>query len=96
MALSNAERQRQYRERRKANTPVLRYVIKTRKDTRSRVQRWQDAVEILRNLQAEYQEWLDNLPESLHDSTLAEKLQTVCELDIDELDIDLPRGFGRD
>lgn len=96
MALSNAERQRQYRERQKTNAPKVRHVTKTSKDKRSRVQRWQEAVEVLRDLQVQYQEWLDNLPESLQDSTLAEKLQAVCDLDIDELDVDLPKGFGRD
>lgn len=96
MALTNAERQRQYRERQKANAPKTRYVTKLQKGKPSRVRRWQEAVETLRELQTEYQEWLDNLPESLQDSTLAEKLQTVCDLDIDELDVDLPRGFGRD
>ena len=35
-------------------------------------------------------------PQSLQDSELAAKLQQVCELDLDELDIDLPKGFGRD
>lgn len=96
MALTNAERQRQYRERRKANAPKTRYVTKLLKGKPSRVQRWQEAVETLRHLQGEYQEWFDSLPESLQDSTLAEKLQAVCDLDIDDLDIDLPRGFGRD
>ena len=96
MALSNAERQRLYRERHKVSIPLTRNVTAVRKDRRSRVQRWQDAIETLRDLQGQYQEWLDNLPESLQDSTLAEKLQAVCELDIDELDVDLPRGFGRD
>jgi len=96
MALTNAERQRQYRERLKANAPKIHYVTKLQKGKPSRVQRWQEAVETLRELQTEYQEWFDNLPESLQDSTLAEKLQGVCDLDIDELDVDLPRGFGRD
>jgi hypothetical protein len=27
---------------------------------------------------------------------LAERLEEVCSLDLDQLDIDLPRGFGRD
>jgi hypothetical protein len=55
-----------------------------------------DAVETLRELQEEYQEWLDNLPESLQSTALAEKLDEVCSLDLDQLDVDLPRGFGRD
>lgn len=93
--VTNMERQQSYRDRRKAGEPVRQYVDPP-KGKPSRVQRWQEAVETLRELQTEYQEWLDNLPESLQDSTLAEKLQTVCDLDIDELDVDLPKGFGRD
>jgi hypothetical protein len=50
----------------------------------------------LRELQAEYQDWLDNLPESLQASALAEKLEDVCSVDIDALDVELPLGFGRD
>jgi hypothetical protein len=65
-------------------------------DRRSRPQRWMEAVKTLRMLQEEYQAWLDNLPESLQSSSLAEKLEEVCALDLDQLDVDLPRGFGRD
>jgi hypothetical protein len=50
----------------------------------------------LRELQEEYQEWLDNLPENLQSTALAEKLDEVCPLDLEQLDVDLPRGFGRD
>ena len=95
MALSNAERQARYRQRRKEQQPILRY--RRPVDKRSRPQRWMEAVETLRALQAEYQEWLDNLPENLQDGALADKLQAVCELDLDELEnVDLPLGFGRD
>jgi hypothetical protein len=59
-------------------------------------QRWAEAVETLRQLQEEYQTWLENLPEALQDSALAEKLQAVCDVDLEELNIELPRGFGRD
>ena len=62
-------------------------------DRRARPQRWADAVETLRTLQAEYQDWRAGLPESLADSPTAERLDTVC--DLDELDLELPRGFGR-
>jgi hypothetical protein len=55
-----------------------------------------DAVETLRELQEEYQEWLDHLPENLQSTALAEKLDEVCSLDLDPLDVDLPRGFRRD
>ena len=94
MALSNADRQRRYRERRKAQQPVMQY--QRPRDRRSRPQRWTDAVETLRELQEEYQDWLDNLPENLQSTALAEKLEAVCEVDVDQLDIDLPLGFGRD
>jgi hypothetical protein len=94
MALTNAERQRRYRQRRQAQAPRIHY--RRPQDRRSRPERWADAVETLRTLQAEYQDWLDNLPESLHDSPVAEKLEAICALDLDELDVELPRGFGRD
>jgi len=48
-------------------------------------------------LQQEYAAWLVALPDSLQESSLAEALQAICDLDLDELQaIDLPRGFGRD
>ena len=72
------------------------YSLPTPRDRRSRPQRWRDAVETLRELQDEYQEWLDNLPETLQSTALADKLDEVCSLDLDQLDVDLPRGFGRD
>jgi hypothetical protein len=48
MPLSNAECQRRYRERRKAQAPVVRY--RRPVDRRSRPERWRDAVETLRVL----------------------------------------------
>jgi hypothetical protein len=50
----------------------------------------------LRELQEEYQEWRDNLPETLQSTALADNLDEVCSLDLEQLDLDLPRGFGRD
>ena len=35
-------------------------------------------------------------PESLADSRTAELLEGVCDVDLDALDVELPRGFGRD
>ena len=91
---NNALRQRRFRERRKAQEPVRRTTRP--KDRRSRIQRWQDHVQGLRDIQEAYQEWLDNLPESLQETTLAERLQEVCDLDLDVLEVELPKGFGRD
>jgi hypothetical protein len=39
----------------------------------------------------------DNLPPNLEGSRLAEKLQAIVELDLEQLQtIDPPRGYGRD
>ena len=95
MGLSNAERQRRFRERRKEGQPRIHY--RRPQDRRSRPQRWRDAVQTLVDLQAEYQNWLDNLPDSLQASTLAERLEAICEYDLSDLEaLEPPRGFGRD
>ena len=95
MALSNAQRQRRYRQRHQAAPPQVRY--RRPQDRRSRPQRWQDAVRTLLALQDEYQAWLDNLPDNLTESVLAHKLEAICLLDLAALEsIEPPRGFGRD
>ena len=97
MGLSNAERQRRYRERLKAGQPLSRVRYRAQKDRRSKAQRWSDAVQELVDLQAEYQAWLDSLPENLESSAVAERLEEICNLDVDSLqDLEAPRGFGRD
>lgn len=64
---------------------------------RSRAQRWYDAVSELRTLQREYDAWLQALPSGLQESAIAEALQAICDLDLDDLNaIEPPRGFGRD
>ena len=63
-----------------------------------------DGLRELKDLQEEYQEWQDNLPENLQDSPVSEKLQVVADLDLDSAvevveeaeGMDLPLGFGRD
>lgn len=77
----------------------------------SRPSRWAAAIESLRSgvqdleeIQEEYQEWRDNLPENLEMTPTAEKLDLVGDLDlqsisdtVDEAEaLELPRGFGRD
>ena len=47
---------------------------------------------MLRRLQGEYESWRDGLPESLADSRTAELLEGVCDVDLDVLDVELPRG----
>jgi hypothetical protein len=64
-----------------------------------------------RGLQEEYQEWLDNQPESFSSTATGEKLEAVVDLDLEpdlnilgEIEsiiseaegIELPQGFGRD
>ena len=39
------------------------------------------------------QGWRDGLPESLADSRTAELLEHVCDVDLDALDVELPRGL---
>ena len=94
MGMTNAERQRRWRERRAAGEPVRTF--QRPKDRRPRPKRWADAVDQLRTLQAEYKAWRDQLPESLADSRTAKLLKGVCDVDLDALDVELPRGFGRD
>ena len=97
MGLSNAERQRRHRERLKAGQPLSRVRYRAPKDRRSKARRWSDAVQELVDLQAEYQAWLDSLPENLESSAVAERLEAICDLDVDSLqDLEPPRGFGRD
>lgn len=64
----------------------------------------EEGLEELKELQSEYQDWEDNLPDNLQGSALADKLQGITALDfeidlsaIEEAEgIDLPLGFGRD
>ena len=95
MALTNAARQRRYRARRKAEARQVHY--RKPHDRRSRPQRWQDAVRTLRDLQDEYQAWLDHLPDPLRESAVAVKLEAICDLDLADLEsIEPPLGYGRD
>ena len=94
--LSNAERQARYRARKLAEqSETVRY--RSPKDRRGRAQRWRDAVAELLDLQAQYARWHDTLPESLRDNATAEALQSIIDLDLDDLAaIVPPRGYGRD
>jgi hypothetical protein len=83
----------------------------TGKQSNSRTAHWiaaaNAAIETLgelRDLQAEYQDWRDGLPENLQSSPVAEKLDAACDVDIESAlaiveearAADLPLGFGRD
>lgn len=95
-ALTAAERQARYRARLAETAPAARVRYRKPADRRTRPQRWRDAVAELLELQADYQQWLDGLPESLADTATADALGVVCDLDLSSLDIEPPRGFGRD
>ncbi len=95
MAMTDAERQARYRAARATGKTTIRTRRPT--DHRSRAPRWHDAVAELLKLQAQYATWLNTLPENLRDGITAEALQTICDLDLNELQaIEPPRGFGRD
>src|ERR1700746_1678409 len=93
--LSSAERQARRRARLReqplaAGAPPARRLA-------PRPARWAAAVATLVRLQEEYRDWLDNLPPNLQSSPVADKLQTILELDLEALqEIDPPRGYGRD
>lgn len=78
---------------------------------KSRTSRWFDASSTLREafdelvaIREEYEDWRDNLPENLQSSALYDKLEEVCNIDLDTMDsiisdcegADLTLGFGRD
>jgi hypothetical protein len=64
---------------------------------RTRPHRWRAAVAELVALLAEYAAWLDHLPEALRDGATGEALQTIVDLDLDDLvTIEPPRGYRRD
>jgi len=93
--MTPAERQarRRARLRRENHTPPQ----PPARRTPPRSKRWAAAVAALIDLQEEYRAWLDKLPVSVEGSRLAEKLQAITELDLEELRaIDTPRGYGRD
>lgn len=67
---------------------------------RSRPDRLAALTTALKDLQGEYEHWLNALPDGLAESELADKLtDTIEQLETaaDLLDsLDLPKGFGRD
>ena len=93
--MSSAERQARHRAKLRQQSPPQPATPARR--IAPRPTRWAAAVAALVHLQDEYRAWLDNLPPNLGNSTLAEKLQTIVELDLEALqEIDPPRGYGRD
>jgi hypothetical protein len=99
--MSPAERQARHRAqlRRLSQAPAPSLTPAGERGVRAlpRPIRWAAAVTTLVEVQQEYRAWLDHLPTNLDGSPLAEKLQAIAELDLEELQaIDPPRGYGRD
>jgi hypothetical protein len=106
--MSPAERQARHRAQLHRHRPTLppspisarpgeRVPDRRRVRSLPRPVRWAAAMTTLIALQEEYRAWLDNLPPNLEGSRLADKLQAITELDLEELQaIDPPRGYGRD
>jgi hypothetical protein len=93
--MTPAERQARHRAKLRQPRQVPSRATAPRRPPRP--QRWAAAVATLLDLQEDYRAWLDSLPANLETSRLAEKLQAIAELDLDELQtIDPPRGYGRD
>ena len=92
LPMTTAQRQTRHRARLRREPP-----LPPARRPLPRPKRWAAAVATLIAVQDEYRAWLDNLPTSLEGSRLADKLQAIAELDLDELQaIDPPRGYGRD
>lgn len=95
---SAAERQRAYRSR--LAKPKVTPPPKKKGRPLSRPARLAKIERELRTLASEYESWMENLPESLCDSSLASALEeTILNLTeaADTLtEIQLPLGFGRD
>ena len=106
--MSPAQRQARHRAQLRRDSRALATSLnparpRERVSDRSRVKglprpiRWAVAVSALAALQEEYRVWLEHLPANLDGSPLADKLQAITELDLEELRaIDPPRGYGRD
>jgi hypothetical protein len=95
VAMTAAERQARHRAKLRQARP--RPLLSPPPRIPPRPRRWTAAVASLVDLQDEYRTWLESLPANLEGSRLADKLQAIVELDLDELQaIDPPRGYGRD
>jgi hypothetical protein len=93
--MTGAERQARYRAVRMSDATLIR--IRRPTDRRSRIQRWNDTIAMLTGLQAEYAAWLEALPDNQRESTTAEALRAIVNLDLPEHQtIEPPRGFGHD
>jgi|HubBroStandDraft_5_1064220.scaffolds.fasta_scaffold1043601_1 hypothetical protein len=99
MALSDAERQRNYRQRRAASGTQIKIKYRKPADRRSAPERWDNATADLLAILDDYQTWRDGMPPGVSESATAQKLDAMLELRnlVEELQAaDPPKGFGRD
>jgi hypothetical protein len=97
MGMSNALRQKLYRQRRNGGLPKI--VYRKPIDRRAAPQKWADATADLLGILETYQSWRDGMPSGISDGVTAQKLDAILELRdlVEELaGADLPKGFGRD
>src|SRR5215831_2322316 len=91
LPLTAAERQARHRARRRQQSGSPPTASARR--LAPRPERWTAAVAMLIALQHEYCAWLDNLPENLEGSRLADNPRVKPAVDLEELQaVDLPRG----
>ena len=83
-AMTEAERQARYRAAHAAGEPAVRY--RRPAGRRGRAARWDAAVAELAALQAEYQEWLDALPDGLQETATAERQKVLALVQRREID----------
>ena len=93
-----AQRQRAYRERLRERSETPKQQPTKRRS--SRPKQLEEAIGILKALQAGYEEWRERLPDFLEGSEqetrVSEAIEGLTEA-IDRLcDLELPKGFGRD
>ncbi len=74
--MTHAERQARYRAAHAESAPPPKVRYRKPADRRSRALRWHDAATELQELQADYQAWIDALPENLTLASHSDLLQS--------------------
>lgn len=80
---------------------------KAKSNLETAAEEYNNALSELRDIQSEYEEAKDNTPDNLQSTPYYEKLEAICDLSLDDLEleldivdevesVDLPLGFGRD
>ena len=105
MEMTTTERQRLDRLRVAAEgshtETVGEWITRTRREQRrprplTRPARWRDAVAELRAMQIEYETMRINLPADMGGSEFAKLLEGIRNVNLDAVDVELPREVGRD